>query len=89
MRVRVLNEPPAAIHRAKLDNLALLPGHLLEPKEAWRDLAASLPNGSLLIVLIDPSDSALVRTLGKIEVQTRHPESVERAVARASPKKGS
>ena len=46
-----LKKPPAALRRAKLDNLALVPGSLLPFKEAWQKLANELPEGTTLIIL--------------------------------------
>ncbi len=46
-----LTTPPAALRRATLDNLALVPGSLLPVKKEWQELANQLPEGSILVVL--------------------------------------
>jgi hypothetical protein len=43
--------PPAAVRRAKLDNLALVPGSMLPYMEACQESANRLPKGAVLIVL--------------------------------------
>ena len=55
-----LAAPPAALRRATLDNLALVPGSLLPFKKTWQGLANQLPEGTTLIVL--PSSTGSVRT---------------------------
>ena len=57
--------PPQALRKAKLDNLALVPGSLLPFKKEWQQLANSLPEGSTLIIL-PFSDSSARRTLEKV-----------------------
>ncbi len=59
------NRPPRAIRKAKLDNLALIPGSLLAFKEEWQDLANKLPEGSILIILPSSNGSAR-QTLEKV-----------------------
>ena len=51
---------PRALRKAKLDNLALVPGSLLPFKKEWQELARQLPEGTTLIVL--PSSKGSVRT---------------------------
>ncbi len=46
-----LTAPPAALRRATLDNLALVPASLLPYKREWQQLANRLPRGATLIVL--------------------------------------
>ena len=60
-----LNHPPQAVSRAKLDNLALVPGSLLSQKDKWRGLLDELPAGSRLIIL-PSADSSARRTLQKV-----------------------
>ncbi len=52
------SRPPRALRKAKLDNLALVPGSLLPFKEEWQKLANDLPEGSILIVLPSSDSSA-------------------------------
>jgi hypothetical protein len=59
-----LKKPPRALRRAKLDNLALVPGSLLAFKEAWQKLANELPEGTTLIIL--PKDSSPRKTLERV-----------------------
>ena len=49
--MRSFTPPPQALHKAKLDNLALVPASLLPYKQEWQALANTLPSGSTLIVL--------------------------------------
>ena len=46
-----ISRSPEAIRKAKLDNLALVPGSLLPFRKQWQQLANTLPSGSTLIVL--------------------------------------
>jgi hypothetical protein len=63
--MRSFTPPPRAIRKAKLDNLALVPGSLLPFKKEWQRLANALPAGTTLIVL--PSgDGSARRTLEKV-----------------------
>lgn len=48
---RKLSAPPRSLRRAKLDNLALVPGSLLPFKAKWQAIANELPSGDVLIVL--------------------------------------
>src|SRR6266852_5994807 len=43
-------EPPAAIQKAKLDNIALVPASLLPLKGTYQPIANRLPKGSVLCV---------------------------------------
>jgi hypothetical protein len=44
-------QPPQALRRAQLDNLALVPANLLPYKEQYQHLANELPKGEILIIL--------------------------------------
>jgi hypothetical protein len=46
-----LRRPPFALRRAKLDNLALVPGSMLPYMQACQEIANRLPKGAVLIVL--------------------------------------
>ncbi len=59
------SRPPRALRKAKLDNLALVPGSLLPFKEEWQKLANDLPEGSTLIILPCSNGSAR-QTLEKV-----------------------
>ena len=48
---RGLHNPPEAIRKVKLDNLALLPGSELGWISRYRAIANKLPDGGVLIVL--------------------------------------
>jgi hypothetical protein len=48
--------PPRALKRAKLDNLALVPGSMLPYMEACRESANRLPKGAVLIVLPEENE---------------------------------
>jgi hypothetical protein len=43
--------PPAALRKAQLDNIALVPANLLPFKKQWQRIANRLPEGSTLIIL--------------------------------------
>ena len=60
-----LGAPPPALRRARLDNLALIPGSLLPFKKEWQALANQLPEGSTLIILPSSHGSAR-QTLEKV-----------------------
>ena len=59
------SKPPRALRKAKLDNLALVPGSLLPYKDEWQRLANQLPEGSTLIVL-PSADCSARRTLESV-----------------------
>jgi hypothetical protein len=46
-----LTQPPRRLRRARLENLALIPGNLLPFKEQYHQIANRLPHGEVLIVL--------------------------------------
>jgi hypothetical protein len=68
--MKTFTPPLQAIRKAKLDNLALVPGSLLPFKKEWQQLANSLPEGSTLIVL-PSSDCSTRRTLEKVSQALR------------------
>ena len=45
-----LSEPPEALKKARLDNIALVPASLLFQKDTYQPLANNLPTGSVLCV---------------------------------------
>jgi hypothetical protein len=55
---RSFSAPPPALHKAHLDNLAIVPASLLPDKAEWQALANALPAGSTLIVLPDKPGAA-------------------------------
>ena len=69
-RLAPLAPPPTALRRARLDNLALVPGSLLPFKQEWQALANQLPAGATLIVL-PASDGAARATLQKVSRSLR------------------
>lgn len=60
-----LSPPPTVLRRAKLDNLALIPASLLPFKAQYQDLANTLPEGDVLIIL-PTSDTPSKKTLEKV-----------------------
>jgi hypothetical protein len=58
-------DPPAPIRRAKLDNVALVPGNLLPYIKRWHQLAGELPQDELVIVLPE-NDSKQRKTLSTV-----------------------
>jgi hypothetical protein len=55
---RSFGAPPPALHKAHLDNLAIVPASRLPNKAEWQVLANTLPAGSTLIVLPHKSGAA-------------------------------
>ena len=53
---------PAPIRRAKLDNVALVPGNLLPYIKRWQQLSGELPKDELVIVLPE-ADTTQRKTL--------------------------
>jgi hypothetical protein len=49
-------QPPGALRRAKLDNLALVPGSMLPYMQVCQDAANRLPKGAVLIVLPEENE---------------------------------
>ena len=45
-----LSEPPDAVKKARLDNIALVPASLLFQKDTYQPLANKLPTGSVLCI---------------------------------------
>lgn len=48
--LQVVGEPPEALKKARLDNIALVPASLLPLKNTYRTIANNLPRGSVLCV---------------------------------------
>ena len=48
--LHVVGEPPRALQKARLDNIALVPASLLPLKGTYQPLANRLPKGSVLCV---------------------------------------
>jgi hypothetical protein len=46
-------KPPAALRRARMDNLALVPASLLPKKGKYQTIANNLPKGGILICQTD------------------------------------
>src|SRR5690242_20158363 len=46
----VVGEPPQALRKARLDNIALVPASILPLKGTYQPLANTLPKGSILLV---------------------------------------
>jgi len=58
-------DPPAPLGRARLDNVALVPGNLLPYTKRWHQLAGELPQDELVIVLPE-NDSKQRKTLSTV-----------------------
>ncbi len=56
------SRPPRALRKARLDNLALVPGSLLPFKKEYQAIANQQPPGTTLVVL-PAQDSSQRRTL--------------------------
>jgi hypothetical protein len=61
--------PPSDLRKAKLDNLALVPGSLLPFKDEWPKLANEMPEGTTLIIL--PPTGPARRALQKVGASMR------------------
>ena len=46
----IITNPPEALRKAKLDNIALVPASLLPMKATYQPIANRLPKGSILLV---------------------------------------
>ncbi len=57
--------PPAPLRRAKLDDVAPVPGNLLPYIKRWHQLAGELPKDELVIVLPE-ADTAQRKTLSMV-----------------------
>ena len=73
------HRPPRALRKARLDNIAIVPGSLLPYRAAYQALANRLPPGDVLIVL--PTDAAeppasLARTRAQFEAKGHHVTTV-------------
>ena len=58
------HRPPRALRKARLDNIAIVPGSLLPHKATYQALANRLPPGDVLLVL-PPDGSAAPASLAK------------------------
>ena len=58
-------KPPAPLRRAKLDDVALVPGNLLPYIKRWHQLAGVLPEHGLLIVMPE-KDTQQRKTLSTV-----------------------
>jgi hypothetical protein len=45
----IFTQPPQALRKAKLDNIAIVPASLLPFKETWQKIANKMPKGSILL----------------------------------------
>jgi hypothetical protein len=57
MNTSHFRQPPAALRRAKLDNLVLVPGSMLPNMQACQETANRLPKGAVLIVLPEENEA--------------------------------
>ncbi len=72
------HQPPTALRKARLDNIAIVPGSLLPYKATYQALANRLPPGDVLIVLpANTADTtALARTRALFEAKGHHVTTV-------------
>lgn len=70
--------PPLAARKAKLDNLALLPGSLLPFIRSCQEIANRLPDGGVLIVLPagNPIQKQALLAVARLLAQEGHQVSV-------------
>jgi hypothetical protein len=57
MSATQFRRPPVALRRAKLDNLALVPGSMLPYMQACQESANRLPKGAVMIVLPEENEA--------------------------------
>jgi hypothetical protein len=70
----LFTQPPRALHRAKLDNLTLLPASLLPYKDQWQEIANGLSPDGVLIILPETGKTprkALERVAAYLESEGR------------------
>jgi hypothetical protein len=58
-------KPPAAVRRARLDNIALVPASLLKHQGKYQTIARNLPKGSILICAT-PQQPRITRILNLV-----------------------
>ena len=61
----LITNPPEALRKAKLDNIALVPASLLPLKGTYQPLANKLPKGSILCVSGTPRQQKIIATVTK------------------------
>jgi hypothetical protein len=69
-----IGPPPASLRKAKLDNLALLPGSELSRIARYQEMANELPDNGVLIVLPSksPKQKRALLTVAKLLAQHGH-----------------
>jgi hypothetical protein len=73
------HRPPRALRKARLDNIAIVPGSLLPHKATYQALANRLPPGDVLIVLPPDGSEApasLAKTRALFEAKGHHVTTV-------------
>src|SRR5215472_158745 len=61
--LHVVGEPPEALKKARLDNIALVPASLLPLKSTYKTIANNLPRGSVLCVPGTPRQRTIMATV--------------------------
>jgi hypothetical protein len=61
--LHVVGEPPDALKKARLDNIALVPASLLPMKSTYKSIANNLPRGSVLCVPGTPRQRTIVASV--------------------------
>ena len=56
-------QPPEAVQKAKLDNIALVPASLLSQKATYQHEASKLPTGSVLCVPGTPRQQQIIERI--------------------------
>jgi hypothetical protein len=69
-----IDEPPKAVRRARLDNIALVPASLLPRKGKYQKIANNLPKGGVLICQTDkkPRLSAILVRVASFLPENSH-----------------
>ena len=58
-------QPPKALHKARLDNIAIVPASQLPFKNVWQKVANNLPQGSVLLYRF-PENMACQKIMRKV-----------------------
>jgi hypothetical protein len=63
--LNVVGEPPEALKKARLDNIALVPASLLLLKSTYKSIANNLPRGSVLCVPATHKQRTIIESVTK------------------------
>ena len=61
--LHVVGEPPEALKKARLDDIALVPASLLPLKSTYKSIANNLPRGSVLCVPATHKQRTIIKSV--------------------------